>query len=130
MEEEDFFNADVYLTPPNDGKDSDKDSDNVDDPNHDPDHLSGNQLQSQAEFCIKYPTKLVNSLENGENDVREREEGNITQSSLTDYLSSESELESEESEIDEEQDMAQRMSKPTLLSLQQPPIYWYQEMES
>ena len=63
LEDEDFFNADVYLTPPNDGQISDEDSHDDDDPQQYPDHFSGKQIQARAEFTIKYPTKIVNSMD-------------------------------------------------------------------
>ena len=61
LEEEEFLQADVFLSPPNEGLLSDEDSD--DEEGVSAAHLSGPQLSATAEHRINYGNSVVNSLE-------------------------------------------------------------------
>ena len=61
LEEEEFLQADVFLSPPNEGLLSDEDSD--DEEGVSAAHLSGPQLSATAEYRINYGNSVVNSLE-------------------------------------------------------------------
>ena len=61
LEEEEFLQADVFLSPPNEGLLSDEDSDDEEDVSAA--HLSGPQLSATAEYRINYGNSVVNSLE-------------------------------------------------------------------
>ena len=61
LKEEEFLQADVFLSLPNNGLLSDKDSD--DEEGVSADHLSGPQLSAPAEFCINFRNSIENTLE-------------------------------------------------------------------
>ena len=61
LEEEEFLQADVFLSPPNNELLSDEDSD--DEEGASADHLSGPQLLAPAEFCINFSNSVENTLE-------------------------------------------------------------------
>ena len=67
LESENFFVAEVYLQPPNDGLNSDEDSDSEEGTNLQ--HLSDSQLITHADFRINFGTHLTNSLEAECDDV-------------------------------------------------------------
>lgn len=52
LENKDFFNGDVYITPPGDGLNSDEDSNDKDCPEQNPDYLSSKQKQAAADFVF------------------------------------------------------------------------------
>ena len=58
---ENFFDAEVYLQPPNDGLDSDEDSDSEE--GTDPQHLSAGQLTAEADFRIDVGAHVADSFE-------------------------------------------------------------------
>ena len=61
LEEEEFLQADVFLSPPNEGVLYDEDSD--DEEGVSAAHLSGPQLSATSEYRINYGNSVVNSLE-------------------------------------------------------------------
>ena len=61
LEEEEFLQADVFLSPSNNGLLSNEDSD--DEKGVSADHLSGPQLSAPAEFCINFGNSVENTLE-------------------------------------------------------------------
>ena len=61
LEEEEFLQADVLLSPSNNGLLSDEDSNGEEGVSAD--HLSGPQLSAPAEFCINFSNSVENSLE-------------------------------------------------------------------
>ena len=61
LEEEEFLQADVFSSPPNEGLLSDEDSD--DEEGVSAAHLSGPQLSATAEYRNNYGNSVVNSLE-------------------------------------------------------------------
>ena len=65
LEEENFVEASVYLTPP--GNDEDSDTEDGCSANH----LSSRQLTAHAEYAINYGADNVNSLEVMEDEVIE-----------------------------------------------------------
>ena len=62
LEDDNFIDASVYLSPPRDGVDSDEDSDAEE--GCSANHLSSGQLQAPAEFVTNYGIDTVNNLEN------------------------------------------------------------------
>ena len=60
-ESENFFDAEVYLQPPDDGLSSDGDSDSQE--GTDPQHLSVGQLIARADFRIDFGAHITNSLQ-------------------------------------------------------------------
>ena len=60
MQEEEFLQADVFLSPPNNGLLSNEDSD---DEEVSADHLSGPQLSVPAEFHIDFSNLIKNTSE-------------------------------------------------------------------
>ncbi|KAJ8954927.1 hypothetical protein NQ314_006996 [Rhamnusium bicolor] len=71
VENEEFWEADVYITPPNDGMESEEDSDNDESPSANVNHLSGRQMQSEA--CAKIK-KLDGVVYVEDNDQEENDE--------------------------------------------------------
>lgn len=60
LKEDDYLNADTFLTPPNGGVCSDEDSDIED--TVDANHLSGSQLSAQAQYRAKYGHATIDSM--------------------------------------------------------------------
>ena len=80
LEDEDFVEASVYLTPPAGGKESDEDSDAEE--GCSANHLSHRQLTAPAEFTINYGSENTNSLEaneEGTDDDTENENDELTE---------------------------------------------------
>ncbi|CAG9822201.1 unnamed protein product [Phaedon cochleariae] len=48
VEDENFYEADIFITPPNDGADSEEDSEDEETPAANINHLSGRQLEAEA----------------------------------------------------------------------------------
>ena len=94
LEEEEFLQADIYLTPPNDGLLSDEDSD--DEEGASADHLSGPQLSAAAEYRINYGNSVINSLET---DASPDEEALVSSTNVSDSALSLSVCEQEENSL-------------------------------
>ena len=91
LENEDFFNGDVYMASPGDGLNY-EDSDDEDCPDQNPDYFSSKQLQAPADFVTNCRNRIVNgALENDDLSPESNPESNeSTVTSITDYLSSSS----------------------------------------
>jgi hypothetical protein len=61
LEDDNFLDAAVFLSPPCDGMGSDEDSDLEE--GFSADHLSSGQLSAPAEFVIDYGSEIVNSMD-------------------------------------------------------------------
>ena len=61
LEEEEFLQADIFLSPPNNGLLFNEDSDDKEAVSAN--HLSGPQLSAPAEFCINFDNSFKNTLE-------------------------------------------------------------------
>lgn len=59
VEDENFWEADIYITPPADGRESEEDSEDDESPTVDINHLSGRQLEAQAVGRIRTVDGLV-----------------------------------------------------------------------
>ena len=94
LEEEEFLQADIYLTPPNDGLLSDEDSD--DEEGASADYLSGPQLSAAAEYRINYGNSVINSLET---DASPDEEALVSSTNVSDSALSLSVCEQEENSL-------------------------------
>lgn len=66
LEDEQFVEASVYISPPGDGLESDEDSDVEE--GCSANHLSSRQLTAPAEFVVNYGNENVNSLEEEEDE--------------------------------------------------------------
>ena len=66
LEDDNFLDASVYISPPGDGIDSDEDSDTEE--GCSANHLSASQLTAPAAFVINYGADTVNSLEHDNTD--------------------------------------------------------------
>ena len=75
LEEEDFIEAEVTMSPPGDGQNSDEDSDAED--GCQPDHLNAAQLTAAAEFRINYGSQVVNSLDTDDGNSCETSDDEI-----------------------------------------------------
>lgn len=79
VENEDFWSADVYITPPNDGIESKEDSDDDEAPSANVNHLSGRQMQSEACAKINKPNGVV--YVDGEVEDNILKDGNVSDDS-------------------------------------------------